>query len=748
MNWKRFAIGLGLWCSLCALSLPVQAQTPEPRKGSEDSAEDNDNKDSAESGDTKKDAKDTDSEKAKPADTAKAAPIAAPVAKAAPSNYQAIASYNIKATLDDKKRQVRGTVLLNWKNTSTDTVGDLWFHLYMNAFKNVRSSFMKGVINSPTNRRIRNVRKIKHWGWIDIKSLQVVGGTDLTKRMKYRQPDDNNVDDKTVIQVKLTEPVPPGKTIRLKIDFVTQLPEALARTGFRGNFFMVAQWYPKIGVYETAQQRGTTQGGWNCHQFHAASEFYANFGSYKAELTVPKGYIVGATGEQVKRDSSGNTVTYTFNQDRVHDFAWAAYPKFVKAEATFQPAKDVTAKDKAKASKLLGVPASSFKLSKVKIILLTQKAKKVHADHFLQVAKECLKFYGLMFGAYPHKTLTIIDPPWEGNRRAIGGMEYPTLFTVNLKWFTDKRSTLGAYFTLIHEFGHQYFQGLIASNEMEAAWLDEGVNTYSNMKMIEHLLGKQTLVPRMLHIPLSFMPLEMSDLAAMLQSSSFRNGKTMDPIDQPTWKYYSLGSYGMMSYSRTALALYALERQIGEKNMMRALRAYSLKWRYGHPKPKDFFAAFQNSSKYNLSFFFEQFFRTTKELDYAVRSARTHKAKEPKGVFAKKPKGSKTKQYKSTIVVERKGEAVWPVTIQFKFAGGTTINKTWSGKDRWKRYIFFRKGALESVHIDPTNSLPLDRNRSNNSYVLKPKHPTVIHWSSKMMLWLQSGLLIVTSIFG
>ncbi|TNE47844.1 MAG: M1 family peptidase [Deltaproteobacteria bacterium] len=755
MNWKRLVLGLGVWCGALAMTTPLFAQTPEPRNEQpNDPADDSANSKKTDTP-AKPDGTQPDSrvpgKDGNPAAAAK--PTVGTIPAVAPSTYQAIASYNIKASLNPKKRQVIGSLLLDWKNTSTDNVGDLWFHLYMNAFKNERSSFLKGVRNAPPSRRFSSTN-LKHWGWIDVKSIQVVNGEDLTPRMKYRQPDDNNPDDRTVMQVKLKEPVNPGQTLRLRIKFVTQLPEAFARTGFRGNFFMVAQWFPKIGVYESAKKRGAAKGAWNCHQFHMASEFYSDFGTYKAELTVPKNFIVGATGEQTKRESSGSTVTYTFVQDRVHDFAWAAYPGFVKLESSFLPSKDVTAKDRTKASKLLGVPASSFKLGKVKIILLTQESKKSQGEHFLQAAKDSLKFYGLMFGAYPYKTLTIIDPPWEGRRRAIGGMEYATLFTVNLRWLDDKRNTLGPYMTLIHEFGHQYFQGLIASNEMEAAWLDEGVNTYTNMKMIEWVLGQHTLVPRMFHLPLSFMPLEIKDLAGMLQSTSFRPDKTLDPINQPTWKYYSFGSYGMMSYNRTALTLYTLERQLGTPAMMQALRNYALKWRFRHPKPKDFFASFQNASKYNLSFFFDQFFGTTKELDYAVRSAVTSKDRKALGVFTKngstttQSKYQTTKQYLTRVVVERKGDAVWPTTVRFKFSDGVTINKAWSGKDRWKRFIFRRKGKLQSVHIDPENKLPLDRNRSNNSYLLQPKHPTVLHWSSRMMLWLQSGLLIVTSIFG
>jgi hypothetical protein len=178
-------------------------------------------------------------------------------------------------------------------------VPDLQFHLYLNAFRDENSSFRR---ESKGGESLRGEAMDPRFpGAIDLLSMRTEDGIDLLPLGEFIHPDDDNADDRTVWRVVLPQPVPAGGSITLDIEFVAKLPQVFARTGYYGNFFMVAQWFPKLGVYEPAGMRRRTTPGWNCHQFHATTEFYADFGEYDVTLDVPAGFKVGATGVECER---------------------------------------------------------------------------------------------------------------------------------------------------------------------------------------------------------------------------------------------------------------------------------------------------------------------------------------------------------------------------------------------------------------------------------------------------------------
>ena len=202
-----------------------------------------------------------------------------------------------------RRSRLDGREQLTWRNPGTEPVGELWFHLYLNAFKNTKSTFMR-----ESGGQLRGDRMTEgKWGWIDVTSLRLAAtGADLKPGARFEHPDDDNADDETVWRVRLPERVPPGGSITLDIGFRAQLPQVFARSGYAGDYFLVGQWFPKIGVYEPAGMRGRTTGGWNCHQYHANSEFYADFGHYLVNITLPPRFVVGATGERKARRSNAD----------------------------------------------------------------------------------------------------------------------------------------------------------------------------------------------------------------------------------------------------------------------------------------------------------------------------------------------------------------------------------------------------------------------------------------------------------
>ena len=195
-----------------------------------------------------------------------------------------VVRYDIQARLVPETKTVQGREVLSWLNDSDVPVSELRFHLYLNAFKNNRSTFMKESGGSHRGFKLDG----ENWGSIDVTRIRIKDAADLTPTLEFVQPDDRNPDDQTVARVSLPTAVKPQESVALVIEFAAKLPRVFARSGFSGDFFMVGQWFPKIGVW--------SKGQWNCHQYHASSEFFADFGVYDVSLTVPRDAVVGGTG--------------------------------------------------------------------------------------------------------------------------------------------------------------------------------------------------------------------------------------------------------------------------------------------------------------------------------------------------------------------------------------------------------------------------------------------------------------------
>ena len=194
-----------------------------------------------------------------------------------------ITGYDITGSLNTKEHKVSGKMLAWWVNTSSTPVPDAMLHMYLNAFSSSKTSFAGGGRWTAAGD--------DGWGWVKITTITDGAGNNLAGNMKFISPDDGNVYDKTVLQVLLATPVEPGDTLRLNIDFESKLPSPIVRTGFAEDYYFVAQWFPKFGVYETAGMRQREADGWNCHQFHPNSEFYANHSVYNVSVTLKSEYV-------------------------------------------------------------------------------------------------------------------------------------------------------------------------------------------------------------------------------------------------------------------------------------------------------------------------------------------------------------------------------------------------------------------------------------------------------------------------
>ena len=732
-----------------------------------------------------------------------AAPVPAQVALPDPV-YQV----SMSASYEPETQLVQGRERIRWKNTSSVPVDELQFHLYLNAFANDRSTFMV-----ESGGQLRDVEIAEDgWSWIEVESMRLAYGADLIAAglaggdgdsdpfhgpiapavpgepeplhlenrpdlkavEEFIQPDDGNRDDRTVARYPLPKPIQPGEWVELEIDFDAQMPKIFARTGAHGDFVLGGQWFPKIGVFEDAGDRGRPEAGWNTHQFHANSEFFADFGDWDVRLQLPARYAggIGATGRLIEETVEGDTVTAHFAQRGVHDFAWTASPDFVVVEDHFDPDTDVPPEETRRMAELLGLSPEELRLQPVDITLLLQPAHRNQADRYMEAAKVAIRGYGLPLGAYPWDTLTMVDPPRGG--MGAGGMEYPTFITLGthpLLSLPGFDRVLAPEAVTVHEFGHNFFQGMIASNEFEEAWIDEGINSFYESVVMEGYYRYMIQLFGMRVTPFDLNRLQLGW------------GRYTDSIVQPAWSYRSGGSYGLNSYARPAVTLRHLEKLMGEQTFARAMRRFFQTWRFRHPTTEDFKQIILQESDTDLGWFLHQAFHTDRGLDYRIRTARSREDKGPKGWFWQED-GQKTllgvadrhdlgeqtgteddvdvdvededegndededenTMYRSEVVVERRGAFIHPVTVELVFDDGETVRHQWDGRSRWKKYIELRPAKLVSAEVDPDNVLILDVDQLNNSIRLetsaRPATKTITH----LVFWLQNVLQLTAMV--
>ena len=628
-----------------------------------------------------------------------------------------IVTYKIAVVLDPVQKMLTGNETLTWRNTSSDRVGELQFHLYLNGFKNTQSTFMKE--SGGVNRGFELGEG--GWGWTDVTSMKTADGEDLTQRIQFIHPDDANDQDQTVIRVPLSKPVLPGQTIQLQVVFKAQLPKVFARTGYYQNFFMLGQWFPKIGVYESAGQRYATHGEWNCHQFHANTEFYADYGVYDVDMTVPKEYVVGATGlPTLTKENGDGTKTVTYHAEDVHDFAWTASPSYVDLSDQWKD---------------------------VKIRVLMQPQRVHQAVRYFESAKAALEYFDKHVGKYPYPNLTIVDPAYGAS--GAGGMEYPTLITAGSMWGIGK-SVKFAELVTVHEFGHQYWYGLVGNNEFEEAWMDEGINQYYETRIMDDTYGNKSSAIDLPGIRMGDFEMTRVGYTAM------RNPK-ISPTATHGWEFKQ-GEYGNLTYQKTAVFMTTLERLIGRPVMDTLMKTYFERWKFKHPSGKDFIAVVNEIvPKYHgmkfgkdLNWYFDQVLYGTDICDYELTLIENKEAPTPMGVFEKN--GQRTTQsttraadsmrtmYDSRVVASRLGEIRLPTSVLVHFANGEEVREPWDGQSRWAEFKYHKSDKILWAKVDPDTTLVIDMNYNNNSKTTEPARAPIWKYTVKFLFWFQNIL--------
>jgi len=663
--------------------------------------------------------------------------------------------YEIWVELDDAEKTLLGKEEIVWTNPTAEAVPDMLLHLYWNAFKNEDSAFLREASAESMFSR-GAAPEDGEWGWIDITDIRLADGSDLKPGLRYVTPDGpEHPDDQTVVRVLFPAPVQPGESVRIRLEFRSKVPRTVARSGYYRDSFFIAQWFPKPGVYEAGR-------GWNAHAYHQNSEFFADFADFVVHIDVPSRFVVGSSGKQTGAavDGAAGRTTYTYRQAMVHDFAWTADPRYIKIERDFIGAREVTPGEYAETAERLGLPLEEVRLPDIRMTLLIAPEHKGQIERHFRALRAAIKYYGLWYGPYPYETVTMVDPPF---RTESGGMEYPTLFTAGTRVLAS-RNVLSPEGVIVHEFGHGYWYGLAANNEFEAAWLDEGFNTYSTGKVLAKAYGPGAMSLVLKGLPLDWFLRLPRNFDFELNRVAAINTVRYDPVTAWSWNFYNSGSYGANVYMRAATLLETLERLLGEPVWSRIMRTYHMRYRFKHPTKSDFVAVVNELSGKDMTWFFDELLEGTEAFDYGIASVSSAKVPlrrrgvydadgartewtdkkiaelEKTGVDA--PGGPPQAAYRTTVVLRRFGEARLGgdalVEVLVRFKDGTTETRSWNGQARWARLEFVKPVEVASAEIDPAGVWLIDESLANNSRGADGLRRNVVKMISQHLFLLQN----------
>ncbi|GLR15718.1 hypothetical protein GCM10007940_03330 [Portibacter lacus] len=611
--------------------------------------------------------------------------------------------------LDVSEKLLHGKSIIEWTNPSQNEVDHLHFHLYYNAFKNSNSTFLKH--NNELGFLDKSLKEDCGWSYSEVNSLKDSDENELVPESYFISPDDGNPDDETVLKVPLKKIVMPGETIQVEMEWTAKIPKAMIRTGYNQDYYFFAQWFPKLGVYEPAGMRYEKEGQWSCHQYHASGEYYGEFGNYDVTLRVPKNYIVGSSGEQVSETEKNGQKVVQFKVDDVIDFTWTCSPHYQVYTENWQ---DVTLK------------------------LYTYPGHEIFKDRYFTTAIQSLEFMDKNVGKYPYTTLSMIDPPIHG--MFTGGMEYPTLISsLSLSFLPEGIKTPETL--IVHEFVHQYFMQMVATHEQEEPWMDEGITTYYEGRILDEYYGKHTSM-------IDAWGIEIGNRAYNRMEFWLKdNPKIADNSYKA--RDFVHGGYSAIAYNKTAMMLRTLEGILGIDKFDEVMKSYFDQWKFKHPCGIDFIdvfkeeldASFLAEIKFDLDQFFDQVLYGSLVCDYKVAEIVNKEKVAALGYVNNidncvSESDPRTGLYESKAIIYRLGEVILPVDVVLTYENGHVEQYLWDGVSRTAEFGGVSEHQLIKVQIDPERKIDLEENLINNT-IMKEKSEAYRKYTSKFKVGVQ-----------
>lgn len=602
-----------------------------------------------------------------------------PVQHVSASKTTPIASYSIKASWDDQKKQIQGTERVTYLNSSRDSLSELWMHLYMNGFRDTSTTWMREALAGGGREAGQSI-DLNKLGYIDITSFRVANGPALSASSEITE---------TLMRVPLQQPLQPQQSIELDIAFTVQMPKTIARTGYEGEYVFAGQWYPKMAVYYVDPQG---HGKWNNIQWHVNSEFFADFGTYDVSITLPEKLVIAATGiPQGERSSGDGTKTAIYHAEDVTDFAWTADPDF-----------------KTQTRKVTDTQTGID----VDLVLCYLPEVAGETGTYLKAAENALVYFSRWYGPYQHSRYVVVVPP-AGSPSS--GMEYPMLVTSDAVT-PALGETLIANVT-IHETGHQWVPMTLATNEMTEPWLDEGFTEFVTDRLMNQLYGREKSG---LDLPYAYLG------AFELERSNYLSSPEVTPIYGDSW---SLPGYNVRAYMKPALVLATLEGYLGEDRFLKVLHTYWDRWKFKHPRTEDFIAVANEASGEDLGWFFDAFVYKTTILDYLLNEVTTQRQNDG--------------TYRTNVTVARKTDIQLPVDLRLTFADGSVKNERWNAKQANQVLTYSSSSPALKVELDPDRKYPVELNKLDNGLTVQASIEPAVSVSSWWLTFLQSLFRVI-----
>lgn len=570
--------------------------------------------------------------------------------------WQQGVQYNIDVKLNHTSNSISAFSSMMYINNSPDTLDHIFMHLWPNAYTE-NTALAKQILEEGITHLYFGEKTYQ--GNIDSLDFKVNNSS-----VEWAVNSDYN----DIARIQLKSDLLPGDSILISTPFRVKIPLGeVSRIGYLGessnsvsiaHSFQLTQWYPKPAVYDTA--------GWHRMPYLSQGEFYSEFGSFNVNIKAHKDYTVAASGNLVETDKSGEYVSYKYTLKNVHDFAWFVDNQWVTEESEIQ------------------LPHSN----RIVKTFSKYKASNYHLwENSVKLVDSAVYYYSLWIGDYPYDVCTAVD----GGLTAGGGMEYPTITVIG---DSENRNALEE--VILHEVGHNWFYGILGSNERTFPWMDEGINSYYERRYYEE-------VRKDIHISDLFAPLlpllvkdsippQSEFHSLMYDFTASRNSD--QAINLPAPEYSSL-NYGAIVYAKSAIAFNYLEKYLGKPVFDQCMRTYFNTWKFKHPAPVDLQNIFEKETGKDLMWFFDELLNTTGKIDYAIHSANFNE---------------ETKYIE--VIVKNKGDISSPVVIT-AMLNGKAIKTIWYEGFNDIQTLLFPDGEYDEFVIDYYHDIP-EINRSNN----------------------------------
>ena len=612
--------------------------------------------------------------------------------------FQQQVNYNIVVKLDDKNHELTAFEKITYTNNSSKSLTFLYFHLWPNAYKKYNSALGKQQLEDHNTKLYYAPDSIL--GFIDGLEFKV---GDEKLQWEYAPYNED------ICILHLLDPLESGESIEITTPFHIKIPKGIfSRMGHIGESYQITQWYPKPAVYDND--------GWHQMSYLDQGEFYSEFGTFDVFITLPKNYVVGATGDLENGEkeldwltanaqktatidsfdyqdmsfppSSDTTKTLHYHQENVHDFAWFADKRYHVLKGEVE------------------LPHSKRKVTSWS--MFTNNEAYLWKNS-IQYINDATYYYSFWNGDYPYNHVTAVD----GALSAGGGMEYPNITVIG-----ESGDFFGLETVIMHEVGHNWFYGILGSNERDHGWMDEGINSMNENRYIETKYPDRKLfggdVSTQKNILKRFDIFKYSHKTQYELAYLVNARRNLDqPIEETSAAYTSL-NYGGIVYSKTAIVFDYLMAYLGEELYDKCMQRYYNEWKFKHPQPEDLRKIFEEEAGKELNWFFEDLIKTTHKIDFKIAGS--------------KKDTSNTQNI--LLKIRNKGKINGPFSIS-GVKDGKIITTQWYEPIGKTTFVPFKKGDFDNYRIDAELNIP-EIKRKNNTLqtngLLKTTEPLRLQW--------------------